>query len=225
MKLFIEIVNSYRWDFCYIQMNYLDEKYQAGLEGVRYAYEKGMAVVVMEPLRGGNLVKNIPEEVLTIWQQCDVKWSPAEWGFKWVCNHPEVSVVLSGMNDMEQLKENIRIFEHALPNALCPGKLELIEQVKGIYKQRIKVDCTQCNYCMPCPNDVFIRGIFNFYNNAFLFNKREEALEFYSRMKKLNKSVDSCVECGLCETKCPQHLPIIKYLKDAHNMFEANFGI
>jgi predicted aldo/keto reductase-like oxidoreductase len=129
------------------------------------------------------------------------------------------------MNDMNQLEENVKIFEDALPNSLSQGELELIKKAKGIYQQKIKVGCTQCNYCMPCPNDVFIRGIFNFYNNAFLFNKKDEALVFYNRMKKMNKSAISCVECGLCESKCPQHLPIIMYLKEAHEAFERNLDM
>lgn len=220
MQLFEEIVNSYNWDFCYIQLNYLDENYQAGLRGVRYANEKGLAVVVMEPLRGGNLVKNIPDEAREAMKKYDINRSPAEWGFRWVCNQPEISVVLSGMSSMEQLEENLETFGRALPNSLNEDELKVISTVKAILEKKIKVGCTQCNYCMPCPNDVFIRGIFNFYNNAYLFDKVDEALTFYDRMKKMNKSAESCMECGLCETKCPQHLPIIKHLKEAHDAFE-----
>jgi predicted aldo/keto reductase-like oxidoreductase len=127
MHLFKEIIGSYNWDFCYIQLNYIDEKHQAGIEGLKYAYEKGLAVVVMEPLRGGNLVRNMPDEIKDILNRGDNNRTPAELGFRWVCNHPEVSVVLSGMSDMDQLKENLNTFDHALPNSLSVDELKLIE--------------------------------------------------------------------------------------------------
>ncbi|WP_066498136.1 aldo/keto reductase [Abyssisolibacter fermentans] len=218
--LFKEIINSYDWEFCYIQFNYLDENYQAGIKGLKYAYDKGLAVVIMEPLRGGSLVKIIPEDVKKIWNQSDVKRSPAEWGFRWVCNHPEVATVLSGMSNMNQLEENITTFSNALAGSLTNKELETINKVKKVYKQNIKVNCTQCNYCMPCPEGVYIRGIFNFYNNAALFNKKQEAIEFYSRMKKMGKDYSRCVGCRKCEKICPQHLPITELLKEAHNAFE-----
>lgn len=221
--LFKEIINSYDWEFCYIQFNYLDEDYQAGVKGLKYAYEKGLAVVIMEPLRGGNLVKIIPEEIKKIWNESDVKRSPAEWGFRWVCNHAEVSTVLSGMSNMNQLQENITTFSNALAGSLTTKELEIINKAKKVYKQNIRVNCTQCNYCMPCPAGVYIRGIFNFYNNAALFNKKQEAIEFYSRMKKMGKDFSQCIMCKKCEKTCPQHLPITKLLKEAHNFFENQY--
>lgn len=224
LHLLKEIIDSYNWDLCYLQLNYIDDNYQSGLEGVRYAYDKGLGVVVMEPLRGGSLVKDVPSEVQKIWSQSDIKRTPAEWGFRWVCNQPEVSIVLSGMNDTGQVEENARVFETALPSSLTTKELELISKAKDIYLKRIKVNCTQCNYCMPCPQGVFIKGIFNFYNNAYLFDKKEEAISFYGRMKKMKFDASACIECKRCERMCPQHLQIVKHLKEAHAAFESGLS-
>lgn len=212
--LFQEIIEAYDWDFCQIQLNYLDEHYQAGLEGLRFATEKGLAVVVMEPLRGGNLVKIVPEEVARVWDRARIKRSPAEWAFRWVANLPEVSTILSGMSSMEQVIENINIFNEVTSHSLGADEMQLINEVKEIYKRRIKVNCTQCSYCMPCPHGVYIRGIFNFYNEASLFDKQEEALKFYQRMKNAHADGSACTHCGRCEMLCPQHLPIRDVLKE-----------
>ena len=214
LHLFKEIIEAYDWDFCQIQLNYLDEHYQAGLEGLHYAREKGLAVSIMEPLRGGNLVKIVPDEVKKVWDRAPIKRSPAEWAFRWVANLPEVSVILSGMNSMEQLEENLAIFDKAEADSLTTEELQLIDEVKQIYQEKIKINCTQCSYCMPCPNGVYIRGIFNFYNEASLFNKKEEALRFYSRMQKAKADFSACSKCGRCEALCPQHLPIIELLRE-----------
>lgn len=215
-----EIIAAYNWDFCYLQLNYLDEHYQAGLKGVKYAHSKGLGVVVMEPLRGGSLVRDIPPSAAALWEQASPLRTPADWGFRWVCNHPEVSAVLSGMNSFAQLEENLATFETALPDSLTAADLALIQQVKGIYQAKVKVNCTQCNYCMPCPQGVFIRGIFNFYNNASVFGKVDEAASFYTRMKAMQKDFSACINCGQCESKCPQHLPITQLLAEAHQAFE-----
>lgn len=225
VHLLKEIIAAYDWDFCYIQLNYLDENYQAGLKGARYAYNKGLAVIAMEPLRGGGLVNDLPKEAKNIWNQAQIKRSPAEWGFRWVCNHPEISAVLSGMNTFAQLKENLITFETAYPSSLTTEELNLIKRVKEVYQRKIKVNCTQCNYCMPCPQGVFIRGIFNFYNNESIFNKRKEALDFYERMKKIKRDYSACTECKRCERLCPQHLPVTKHLKEAHLAFENKFEV
>lgn len=216
-----EIIAAYDWDFCYLQLNYLDEHYQAGLKGVKYAHSKGLGVVVMEPLRGGSLVRDIPPVANALWEKAEPRRSPADWGFRWVCNHPEVSAVLSGMNSFAQLEENLATFETALPNSLKEEELALIQQVKRIYQEKVKVNCTQCNYCMPCPRGVFIRGIFNFYNNASVFGKVEEAVSFYTRMKGMHKDFSACTGCGRCESRCPQHLPIRQLLGDADRAFET----
>ena len=148
---FRQIVDAYDWQFCQIQYNFLDEHNQAGTAGLRYAAGKNLAVMVMEPLRGGNLAGPVPEEIQKIWDEAPVKRSPAEWGLRWVWNHPEVTVVLSGMNNEAHIDENIRTAGSALPQSLPPEDLARIDRVKETYRQLMKVGCTGCGYCMPCP--------------------------------------------------------------------------
>ncbi len=217
LDTFKEIVDSFDWDMCQIQLNYMDEEYQAGLEGMKYAADKGISIVVMEPLRGGKLVRNIPSEVEAIWNESDVKRSPADWAFRWVCNHPEVSVVLSGMGNVQEVKENIETFKTALPNSLSTEEIQLVNRVRDFYKSKIKVHCTECKYCVPCPQKVTIPNIFSTYNSIYLYNTEEASIRSY---KNITGKADAslCVECGVCEEACPQNLPIIQYLKDAHKV-------
>ena len=137
LNLFKEIVDYYDWSFCQIQYNFMDENYQAGKEGLKYAAEKGLGVVIMEPLRGGSLTRNIPEDVKAIWDKAEIKRSPAEWGFRFLWDQPEVSVVLSGMNEIQQIEENIKSTETAYPNSLTEKEAALIHEVKQIYESRI----------------------------------------------------------------------------------------
>ena len=148
---FVKIVDIFDWDFCMIQYNYLDEHNQAGKSGLQYAASKGMPVMVMEPLRGGKLVSNLPKEVYSIWENAYVKRTPADWAFRWLWNHPEVTVVLSGMNSMEMLEENIRVASNMAPNDFDEKDFKLFDEVRQILIEKIKVPCTACNYCMPCP--------------------------------------------------------------------------
>ena len=171
LAAFKEIVDAYDWQFCQIQYNFLDEYNQAGTEGLRYAAEKKLAVMIMEPLRGGNLAGPVPEEVRRIWDEAPVKRSPAEWGLRWVWNHQEVTVVLSGMNNEAHIDENIRAAGSALPLSLSPDDLARIDRVKETYRQLMKVGCTGCGYCMPCPAGVDIPGCFALYNAHHLFPK------------------------------------------------------
>jgi len=157
---FMEIVDAYDWQFCQIQYNYLDENVQAGTEGLRYAAGKNLAVMIMEPLRGGNLAGPVPEEIEKIWAGAPEKRSPAEWALRWVWDHPEVTTVLSGMNDEAHIDENIRAAGTALPDSLSPDDRARIEQVRDTYKRLMKVGCTGCGYCMPCPFGVDIPGCF-----------------------------------------------------------------
>ena len=217
LETFKEIVDSFDWDMCQIQFNFMDEEYQAGLEGMKYAADKGLSIVVMEPLRGGKLVKDIPEEVQAIWDQADVKRKPADWAFRWICNHPEVAVVLSGMGNIDELQENIDTFSTALPNSLTSEEIELINKVKDVYKSKTKVHCTECKYCVPCPQKVMIPNIFSSYNSIYLYNTEKDSLKFYENIAG-KSDASLCVECGICEEACPQNLPIIQYLKDAHKV-------
>ncbi len=212
---FKEIVDNYNWSFCQIQFNYLDENFQAGLEGLKYAAQKGLGITIMEPLRGGKLAVGLPEDVERVFSQAEVKRTPAEWALRWIWNHPEVSVVLSGMNTMEQVVENLKVAGEANENSLVKKELATIEQAKNIFQARIKVNCTACGYCQPCPAWVDIPSCFNLYNNYHMFG-REEGY----RMIPLKQRASNCVECGKCETHCPQGILIREELKKTKAVFE-----
>jgi predicted aldo/keto reductase-like oxidoreductase len=213
LDLFKEIVDYYDWSFCQIQYNYLDETYQAGTEGLQYAAKKGLGVVVMEPLRGGKLAY-VPENIQNVFDQADVKRTPANFALRWILNHPEVSVVLSGMNEMEQVTENISIASEAEANALTEKELGLIEKAGSIFKAKIKINCTACEYCMPCPNEVNIHVCFNAYNDYYMFGKSD----LYNWIRPEQRA-SNCLECGECETHCPQHIPIMEELKNVAELF------
>lgn len=219
--VFREIVDAYEWTLTLIHLNYVDDYYQAGLSGMKYAASKGLGVVVMEPLRGGKLAHNVPRDVQAIWDQAKVKRSPAEWGLRWVWNHPEVSCVLSGMNSMDQVIENVRIADNAWPDSLTDDDLRLISEAKSIYKDRIKIPCTECNYCVPCPNNVAIPDVFSIYNDFFAYGAKDSFCENYEYLKKANAHPEACVECKKCEDLCPQHLPITHHLKEVKALFEG----
>lgn len=214
LPLFKEIVDSYPWDFCQIQLNYLDRKYQAGLEGLTYAKEKGIDVVIMEPIKGGKLA-NPSDEINDIWNESEWKRTPSEWAFKWLFDKEEVSVVLSGMSTLEHVKENVEVASTGAPNSLSEKELALIERVTNIYEEKIKVGCTACEYCLPCPYNVSIPNIFEMYNNIFVFGTEEASKASYKKLIDNSKDASLCAECGACESICPQHLEIIKLLKDA----------
>ncbi len=215
--LFKEVIDAYDWEFCQIQYNYVDEEFQAGREGLVYAYDKGVDVIIMEPLRGGNLTI-INDEIQNAFDKVDTKRNPAEWALRWLWNQKEVDIVLSGMSSMEQLKENIVIASQAKPNSLSDKEIKLLDEVKRIYKERTKVNCTSCRYCIPCPSRVHIPMSFMHYNNAYMFDDVEKAKsEYLSASEKYRAS--NCTECGECLSKCPQDIPIIDRLKDVVNLF------
>lgn len=218
--VFKEVVDAYPWDLCQIQFNYLDENFQAGIEGLKYAAEKGLAVVIMEPLRGGNLASKIPEEARKVWDRDEVKRTPAEWAFRYLWNYPEVSVVLSGMSEMEHLKENLRIAEQGQPNSLSAGEKSLISEVSEIYRSRIKVNCTNCKYCMPCPSGVNIPRNLSYLNDVFMLDDMENAKFQYGVLLLPEEKAGNCIECGECEEACPQNIKIRKMLKEVREKFE-----
>jgi len=213
--LFNEVIDYYDWSFCQIQYNYLDEDFQAGTAGLDYAAQKGMGITIMEPLRGGKLAGNLPKAAQSVFDQTEVKRTPADWALRWVWNHPEVSVILSGMNTMDQVTENLKSASEAEANSLTTQEVDAIDQVKAIYKDRIKVNCTGCGYCMPCPEGVNIPGCFAMYNNYHMFGSEEGYHRFLSAQQKAS----SCVECGLCETHCPQGISIREELKEVTAVF------
>lgn len=222
--VFAEIVDAYEWTFAQIQYNYMDEQYQAGTQGLKYAAEQGLGIVVMEPLRGGLLSGDVPaihQHIL----DAPVRRTPSEWGLRWVWNHPEVTVVLSGMSAMEQVQENIASAEQGLPDSLSLGELAVVEKMRETFASRVKIPCTGCRYCMPCENGVDIPSCLMYYNQAYTYEAKEKAAGVY--LWALNGSFSGgipgvascCVQCGKCEEKCPQHLPIREYLKDVSEYF------
>ena len=224
LPAFREIVDAYDWTFCQIQYNYLDEQNQAGTEGLRYAREKNLAVMVMEPLRGGNLGGRVPDEVQAIWDGAAVKRSPAAWGLRWVWNHPEVTVVLSGMNDEAHIDENLRTADEGYPGSLTPEELSRIGQVRDVYRRLMKIGCTGCSYCMPCPAGVDIPGCFSLYNDHYLFpGNRMAKFQYFGRHGGLMGGISYaglCRGCGKCEKVCPQHLPVRALLSDVSRELE-----
>lgn len=216
-ECFKEVVDSYDWSFCQIQFNYLDENFQAGLQGLKYAAQKGLGISIMEPLKGGQLAVGLPEDVQKVFDLADLKRTPAEWALRWVWNHPEVSVVLSGMNSMEQVVENLQTALEGAENSLTEQELDTYEQVKDIFKSKIKVNCTACGYCMPCPTGVNIPSCFAIYNNYHVFDKKKTI----SQIIPVEQRASNCAECGECETHCPQGISIREELKNVKAVFEA----
>jgi len=215
---FKTIIDAYDWDFCQIQYNYLDTEEQAGTEGLAYAYEKHIGIIVMEPLRGGELTGTIPDEVAEVWKTAPQKRSPAEWALRWIWNDPRVTVVLSGMSTEEQADENIAVAETAEADAFSDDELALISAVRSIYLDKIAVPCTSCRYCMPCPHGVNIPEAFGYYNKAMMFENTERFRNEY-RKNNADHLADLCIACGECEPKCPQHIPIISSLEKVANLF------
>ena len=215
-EMFLKILDAYDWDFCQIQYNYLDEHTQAGKTGLQAAAKKGIPVIIMEPLRGGKLV-NLPEQAKQVLASHGKGYTPAELGLRWLWNQPEVTCVLSGMNSEEMVNENIRIASDAEPGHLTEEDMEIVAQIRQIIRQREKVGCTGCRYCMPCPKGVDIPGNFHYYNLMYMEKKSSARKEFARNMglRKEPGFATQCVGCGLCEKHCPQHLPIRQKLKEA----------
>jgi predicted aldo/keto reductase-like oxidoreductase len=228
---FKRIVDDNDWEFCQIQYNYLDEQNQAGKEGLQYAAGKGLGVIVMEPLRGGNLTGKIPPSVQAIWDEADVKRTPAEWALRWIWNHPEVTVILSGMNDDEHIKENIRIASEAIPYSLSEKELDLVRRAGEEYRKLMRIGCTGCGYCMPCPSGVNIPFCFEVYNGLHMFGgtwkaKMDARMSYMTQLAEIpgmrTASYPSqCQQCGACEEACPQSLPIQELLEDVVEEFEG----
>ena len=215
-ETFLKILNAYDWDFCQIQYNYLDEHSQAGRTGLQAAAEKGIPVIIMEPLRGGKLVK-LPEKARQALEKSGTGYTPAELGLRWLWHQPEVTVVLSGMNSTEMVAENIRIASDAGPGEFGPETFALTEEIRQIIREKEKVGCTGCSYCMPCPKGVDIPGNFYYYNLMYLEAKGRARFEF-ARNVGLRRDpgfATLCIGCGKCESHCPQQIPIREKLREA----------
>lgn len=222
---FSKVVDDYDWTFCQIQYNFLDIQNQAGTQGLLYAASKNMAVIIMEPLRGGNLAKTPPPDVQKIWDKAEVKRPPVEWALRWIWNHPEVTVVLSGMNDDNHIDENLRMASTAEPNTFTEKELSLVDKATETFQKVMKVGCTGCQYCMPCPAGVNISACFEYYNSRHGF-KDKQARFFYLGMlggvvSDKQALASQCVNCGKCVKECPQNLPVPELLDDVKKDMEG----
>jgi hypothetical protein len=215
---FLEILDAYDWDFCQIQYNYMDETTQAGRVGLQAAAAKGIPVIIMEPLRGGKLVDLLPDSAKQLIAENSKKRSAAEWALRWLWEQPEVTCVLSGMNSLEMVEENVRIASEVAVNEFTEEDRDMIEKIKQEINRTIKVNCTGCQYCMPCPKGVDIPGTFRCYNEMYTEGEKSSARMEYARntaLQKERRDAYQCIECGKCEQHCPQHLPIRQHLKEA----------
>jgi uncharacterized protein len=218
--VFQEIIDSYgNWTLCQIQYNYMDEEFQAGTRGLKYAHAKGLAVIAMEPIRGGQLARS-PEMIARLLAKAPVKMKPQELALRWVWNHPELTLALSGMSTMAQVKENIAFAEHSQPHNLTADEANLIAEVRAAYTALSPVACNGCQVCMPCPNgiELDIPRIFDFYKAAIIYDEAARQRMMYDDPMMFNPvtRADKCNECGECLEKCPQKLPIPELLKKAH---------
>jgi predicted aldo/keto reductase-like oxidoreductase len=224
-KTFREIIDAYDWVFCQVQYNFLDEDTQAGTEGLRYAASKGIGVMVMEPLRGGTLAGKLPDEVARIYQDAPVRRTPAEWALRFVLDHPEVTVVLSGMNDEAHITENIRTCSDALPGSMTAEEHDVISRAAGVYRMKMKVPCTGCAYCMPCPFGVNIPNCFQLYNQYYMVPGRLMTRIWYGVQLMGGMGVPAyaglCRNCGKCMKACPQHIAVPDELRKVSKKFDG----
>ena len=220
---FLKVIDAYPWDFCQIQYNYSDENFQAGVTGLKRANEKGIAVIIMEPLLGGRLAKGLPREAEELFRKANPNLSPAAWALRWLWNQPEVTVVLSGMNDTAQVKENIEIATTASPFMLKEEESETIKKARDIFRKANKIPCTGCNYCIPCPQNVNIPGCFAAYNASYSLG-RESGITMYitstGALSDSQSGVSLCNKCGKCEMHCPQNIKIRDSLGDVQKRME-----
>ena len=222
--MFCRLIDAYDWDFTQIQYNYMDEHSQAGRRGLQYAASKGIPVVIMEPLRGGKLVNRLPKAALDIFWQYPVKGTPAQWAFRWLWNQPEVTVVLSGMNSHEMIRENIQTACDTHVGDLKEAEEAMLQRVVQAINSTMKVGCTGCGYCMPCPKGVDIPGTFAAYNRLYQEGRFAGIKEYFmcTAARKESTAASNCIGCGKCEKHCPQSLPIRSHLQDAQKELEIS---
>ena len=217
LDLFKEVIDAHPWDFCQIQLNFMDAEFQAGVAGVDYAYDKGVGVIVMEPLKGGRLTTNIPPAVQEIWDAAPWQKTPAHWAFKWLVSNPKISLILSGMSSEEQLAENLEIFNDPEIGTISEEQCALLYKVADKYRELVKYSCTGCGYCMPCPQRIDIPYVLSMYNDWLAFDRPGSVKFEYTGWTAKHGS--DCADCHACEDKCPQHLPIAQAMKEAAEEF------
>jgi predicted aldo/keto reductase-like oxidoreductase len=203
------------WEFVQIQFNYMDEDYQAGRKGLELAAGKGLGVIVMEPVRGGAIARNVPPQVQAVWDEAPVKRSPAEWALQWVWNEPQVSFLLSGMSAMQHIEENLEYADRSRPGLLAPDELALVARVRDLYRELSPIPCTSCRYCMPCPQGVAIPEVCGLYNDTHMYQNLERAQFVYRAFWSENERADNCTACGECVEKCPQGIDIPVWMEKA----------
>ena len=220
---FCQLVDAYDWDFCQIQYNYMDEHSQAGRRGLLFAHEKGLPVIIMEPLRGGRLVNQLPPQAIELFESYEPAYTPAQWSFRWLWDQKEVTCILSGMNSMEMLEDNVNTASTTEIGCLTEKDRELLNQVIGAINAKMKVGCTGCAYCMPCPKGVDIPGTFAAYNRRYSEGKISGLKEHFmcTAARKDSTAAYHCIGCGKCESHCPQHIPIRQELKNASKELEG----
>ena len=221
---FLNLLDVYDWDFCQIQYNYINTNYQAGMAGLKKAADKGLPVIIMEPLLGGKLANGLPKKAVSVFKSANSSLTPAAWALRWLWNQKEVTVVLSGMSEISQIENNIETAKNAVPNMLTTSEEETYESVIKIIEATYKIPCTGCNYCMPCPQNVNIPACFSAYNVSYAVGMFSGLHLYVASTGSLNPqkkyAVSNCKECGACEQKCPQHIPITKSLKIVRKRME-----
>ena len=222
-EMFCALVDAYDWDFCQIQYNYMDEHSQAGRRGLYHANQKGIPVIIMEPLRGGKLVNRLPDTAKKIFEEYKIKRTPAQWAFRWLWNQPEVTVVLSGMNSDEMVRDNIQTASTVEVGELGEDEEQMLKEVVKAINAKMKVGCTGCGYCMPCPKGVDIPGTFAAYNRRYAEGKFWSFIEYVmcTSLRKNSTAASNCIKCGKCEKHCPQNIEIRKHLDDARKELET----
>ncbi len=221
--MFCQLIDAYDWDFCQIQYNYMDENSQAGRRGLNYAAKKGLPVIIMEPLRGGRLANRLPEKALRIINGYSVKYTPVQWALRWLWNQPEVTCVLSGMNSIEMIEDNVQTASTVKTGEMSTEDEKMLQNVVAAINEKMKVGCTGCGYCMPCPKNVDIPGTFAAYNRYYTDGKFTAWKEYImcTALRKNSSAASCCVACGKCESHCPQHIAIRSELKKARKKLEG----
>lgn len=219
-QLFPKIIDAHKWDFCQIQLNYMDTHFQAGVEGLHYASEKGLPLVIMEPLKGGKLTDRIPHQITLLWDKAQTKRTPADWALRWVANFPQVCTILSGMSTPRQVEDNMAILSNCQAGSLTAEELSIINDVAESYKKLVKYPCTDCKYCLPCPQKINIPKVMEFYNDWFLYDGNPKLRDAYYDWLPANRRASDCVACGLCENRCPQSIMIREAMERAAAIFK-----